>query len=325
MPARGLDFLAIGPPKVATTSLHEYLRTHPALFLPEAKEQPFFTRDVEYEAGWEQHAAVAFRGAPPGCLLGKVSAQYLGGPASWREGAASGGGRSVTDVTAARIAEAFPDVKLIVMLRDPVERAISSYWQCVVIGSEDRTIDDAFAALLEPRALEAARLYPEMDTQYLALSEYGRLIEGYLRHFPRQQLFVGATATLAAAPDEFLRSLYGFLGVDPDHIPSNLGQRFQTRGAGHRSRFFTTGSRLANEAPVLRQLWAAVPGRARTAIRARARLAAHRSSQRARSSEGLEGRPSDELIARMRELFEPDLVLLERIAGPVPGVTPASA
>ena len=40
--------------------LHEYLRTHPQLWLPEAKEQPFFTNDDAYDEGWETFAAVAF-------------------------------------------------------------------------------------------------------------------------------------------------------------------------------------------------------------------------------------------------------------------------
>ena len=43
-----LDFLGIGAPKAGTTSLHEYLRTHPQLWLPEAKEQPFFSSDAAY-------------------------------------------------------------------------------------------------------------------------------------------------------------------------------------------------------------------------------------------------------------------------------------
>ena len=61
-----LDFLGIGAPKAGTTSLHEYLRTHPQLWLPEAKEQPFFTDDDGYAEGWETFSAVAFHGAPRG-------------------------------------------------------------------------------------------------------------------------------------------------------------------------------------------------------------------------------------------------------------------
>ena len=80
-----LDFLGIGAQKAGTTSLHEYLRTHPELFLPEAKEQPFFTRDEAYLEGWDRFADVAFHGAPPGRLCGKITPHYLAGPVAWRE------------------------------------------------------------------------------------------------------------------------------------------------------------------------------------------------------------------------------------------------
>src|SRR5207249_9842508 len=60
-------------------------------------------------------------------------------------------------VTARRIAGLFPDVRLIAMLRDLVERAISSYWQTVVLGDERRPLNEALDAELAPDALAAAR------------------------------------------------------------------------------------------------------------------------------------------------------------------------
>ena len=76
-------FLGIGAQKAGTTSLHEYMRTHPALYLPEAKEQPFFTNDAAYEEGWEAFAAVAFHGAPSGRRYGKITPHYMSGPVVW--------------------------------------------------------------------------------------------------------------------------------------------------------------------------------------------------------------------------------------------------
>src|SRR5215208_6793208 len=108
-----LHFLGIGAPKAGTTSLHEYMRTHPELYLPEAKEQPFFTVDAAYEEGWESFAAVAFHGAPPGRFYGKITPHYMGGPVAWHESTASAETEQASVVTARRIAKAFPDVKLI--------------------------------------------------------------------------------------------------------------------------------------------------------------------------------------------------------------------
>src|SRR5215210_1809467 len=113
----GLDFLGIGAQKAGTTSLHHYMRTHPELYLPEAKEQPFFTVDTAFEEGWDSFASVAFHGAPTGRCYGKITPHYMGGPVAWRDETATAEAESAAVVTARRIADAFPDIKLIAMLR----------------------------------------------------------------------------------------------------------------------------------------------------------------------------------------------------------------
>ena len=102
----GLDFLGIGAQKAGTTSLHEYMRTHPQLYLPEAKEQPFFTDDDGYAEGWETFSAVAFHGAPRRAPLrqdhaalprgpGRLASGYTR-PASPRAPSTRGGSRSTS-------------------------------------------------------------------------------------------------------------------------------------------------------------------------------------------------------------------------------------
>jgi sulfotransferase family protein len=182
--AIALDFLGIGAPKAGTTSVHEYLRTHPQLWLPEAKEQPFFSSDAAYAEGWESFAAVAFHGAPPGRRYGKITPHYMGGPVAWRDATAAAETESATAVTARRIAERFPEVQLIAMVRDPVERAISSYWQTTVLGDDDRGLNQALEEELSEEALAAARARPTDGHQHIVAGEYGQMIEAYLRHFP---------------------------------------------------------------------------------------------------------------------------------------------
>jgi hypothetical protein len=317
----GLDFLVIGAPKAGTTSLHEYMRTHPGLLLPEAKEQQFFTRDSVYEEGWAAFAAIAFRGDIRGRRVGKVTPFYLGGPAIWEDPGAATPENSVAAVTAARIATTFPQVRLIVMLRDPVERAISSYWQAVALGDETRSIDQAFEVELATDALDAARAYPASNTAHVVLGEYGRLLGAYLEHFARDQLFVGSTATLASEPERLLGEVWRYLGVDP-HRPPNLGQRYQVRGTGRRSRVLSAGPRVVREVPGLRHAWNILPRRAKDALRSRTRAFAHRQEARSfRPHAELEGEPRPELLARLRAHYEPDLARLEELVGPVPGVT----
>jgi hypothetical protein len=313
-----LDFLGIGAQKAGTTSLHEYLRTHPQLFLPEAKEQPFFTSDEAYEEGWDAFAAVAFHGAPPGRLCGKITPHYLAGPVAWRaphDGPASA-------VTAQRIAELFPHVKLIVMARDPVERALSSYWQTVVLGDEPRSLDEALTEELSGEALAAARAHPLDGHQHIVAGEYGRALEAFLQCFPREQLFVGSQAVLGDAPLTLLRDVTRFLGVDDGHVPPNLGIRYQVRGTGRRIAALGAAPRVVKSTPGLRHVWNAVPDGARAAARARFRTLAHRLDQRKPTRDAaMDERPSDTVLERLRAHYADDLALLERLVGPVPGVT----
>jgi hypothetical protein len=318
----GLDFLGIGAQKAGTTSLHEYMRTHPQLYLPEAKEQPFFTDDDGYAEGWETFSAVAFHGAPPGRRYGKITPHYLAGPVAWHAGTATGEPASI--VTARRIAQHFPDVRLVAMLRDPLERAISSYWQAVVLGDERRPLNEALEAELAADALAAARAQPTDGHQHIVAGEYGRALEAYLQFFGRDQLFVGSTAILGREPMTLLGELWRFLGVDDSHVPPNLGVRYQERGIGRRIPLLATLPRVVKGAPGLKHAWNALPDGARAAARARFRVLAHRLDQRAPAAEHrMDERPDPAVLERLRAHFLPDAELLERLVGPVPGVTDA--
>jgi hypothetical protein len=311
-------FLGIGAQKAATTSLHEYMRTHPELYLPEAKEQPFFSNDAAFEEGWEAFAAVAFHSAPPGRRCGKITPHYMSGPVVW----ASARPETASVVIARRIHELFPDVKLIAMLRDPVERAISSYWQTVVLGDDERSLDDALDEELSAQALAAARARPTDGHQHIVAGEYGRILAAYLELFPREQLFVGSTTVLSSDPMVLLRELWRFLGVDDSHVPPNLGVRYQVRGMGRRIPALGALPRVIKGTPGLRHAWDALPDRARASARERMRTLAHRLDQRKPApAEPMDQQPDPALIARLRTHYAADAALLERLVGPVPGVT----
>ena len=313
-----LDFLGIGAPKAGTTSLHEYLRTHPDLYLPEAKEQPFFTNDDAYREGWEAFAAVAFHGAPPGRVYGKITPHYMAGPVAWTEATEA----PASLVIARRIHQTLPDVKLVAMLRDPVDRAVSSYWQTTVLGDEERSLDAALTEELEPDALAEARVRPTDGHQHIVAGEYGRILADYLRFYPRDQLFVGSTAVLALEPMRLLGALYRFLGVETTHVPPNLGVRYQQRGTGRRSGVIGAVPRVVKETPGLRQAWNSLPDHLRTRARARLRTAAHRRDQHTSVCDArMDQQPEPAVLARLRAHYAPDVAQLERLVGPVPGVT----
>jgi hypothetical protein len=317
-----LDFLGIGAQKAGTTSLHHYMRTHPELYLPEAKEQPFFTVDTAFEEGWDSFASVAFHGAPSGRRYGKITPHYMSGPVAWRDETATAESEPAAVVTARRIAQAFPDIKLIAMLRDPVERAISSYWQTTLLGDEDRTLDQALDEELSADALEAARARPTDGHQHIVAGEYGRALDAYLRFFSREQLFVGSMAVLERDPMALLGDLWRFLGVDDSHVPPNLGVRYQVRGTGRRIPVIAAVPRIVKGTPGLRHAWHALPDRARAGARARFRTLAERLDQRNPvGDEGMRQEPDPAVVERLREHFAADAELLRELVGPVPGVT----
>ena len=317
-----LDFLGIGAQKAGTTSLHHYMRTHPELYLPEAKEQPFFTVDTAFEEGWDSFASVAFHGAPPGRRYGKITPHYMAGPVAWRDETATAESEPAAVVTARRIARAFPDLKLIAMLRDPVERAISSYWQTILLGDDNRTLDQALDEELSADALQAARARPTDGHQHIVAGEYGRALDAYLRFFSREQVFVGSMTVLERDPMALLGDLWRFLGVDDSHVPPNLGVRYQVRGTGRRIPVIAAVPRIVKGTPGLRHAWHALPDGARVGARARFRKLAERLDQRNPvGDEGMRQAPDPAVVERLRQHFAADAELLEKLVGPVPGVT----
>ena len=115
-------FVIVGAPKCGTTSLYRYLQQHPRVFMPENKEPRFFCDYpvASFEFGTKQfHPSIVtapdeylglFCDAPPGAILGEASTDYLSCPG-----------------VAERLHAWNPEAKIIVMLRDPIDRAYSEY------------------------------------------------------------------------------------------------------------------------------------------------------------------------------------------------------
>ncbi len=315
----------IGAAKAGTTSLHEYLRTHPELFLPAAKEQPFFNNDEVYERGWDEYVQYAFGDAPSDRLWGKATPQYLGGPVRWRSDTVERCRRGdPARIVPARIAEEMPDAKLVVLLREPVERAVSHQRLSALRGADERPLDEALRACLEPKALTAARIAPKEADCYVVAGEYARLLDAWLKEFPRDQLLVISTHRLSRDPRSVLRAVWEFLGVDESHVPANLGVRYNPSGTRRRLRSvdFRRLPNLVRTTPGLRAAWSALPPKAQNRLRARYRAAKYRFNlwNRVASPDELV-QPAPEVIEALTQHYEPDLARLAELVGPVPGVT----
>jgi Sulfotransferase domain len=218
VPKNNLDFLIIGAQKSGTTSLHRYLELHPELYLLPEKEVPYFSNEEYRAKGWEWYKNEFFAQAPPDKLWGKSTPQYMA-----RVGISK------------KIHAEMPRVKLIALLRDPVERAYSHYKMQVKRKAEKKTfveaLDEAFQREIK---MEPTNSHIGNARQYVALSEYGRILEEYLQFFPRQQLLVLFTEDLKREPEAVIKRVLRFLKVDENFVPRNLGKLYHVGGTKRR-------------------------------------------------------------------------------------------
>jgi hypothetical protein len=196
-------FLVIGAMKAGTTSLHEWLRHHPQVFMPQLKEPEFFSEDDNWRRGIRWYSSLFEPGA--------------GSPV---RGEASTGYSRVERFPAApaRAASIVPEARLIYVLRDPIDRMRSHYRHSVLMGRERRSVDDALRS----------------GGGYLDASSYARQIRSHLEHFDRQQLFTVFSDELRADPDGTLRRICSFIGADPAFVPSDLPDEQNVSGERHR-------------------------------------------------------------------------------------------
>ncbi len=217
------NFLLIGAAKSGTTSLYQYLRRHPQIFLSPVKEPSFFAHDGtpqrlgEEWQNWARHNIVTnltdyealFDGAESYAVIGEASPAYLSQPQA-----------------AQRIHATIPHARLAAILRQPVERAYSAYMMAQLYSEGDR-LD--FAAFVRKRL---AALPPQgpIEGGRRDASLYARHLQRYYDLFPRRQLYMMLYDDLKADPAALLRGLFTFLEVDAGFQP-DLSQRFMTGGA----------------------------------------------------------------------------------------------
>jgi Sulfotransferase family len=335
-----LDFIVIGAQKAGTTSLFRYLREHPEISLPDGKEWPYFSHDRVYERGWEAYIANLSRngyhgGADPLQKWGTVTPQYMVGGVYQRDADRAGDGLYDEHTVPTRVRECLPEVRLVAILRDPVERAISHHRMAVMRGQERRSFDAAITALLDAGALAGARRFPEETNGYVTWGEYGRILAGYLDVFPREQLLVTFTSELHSVPVRVLSSVHSFLGVSADFQPRNLGERYRE---GATVRMFSWRSpsswmspssplspqgvgRALRRSPVARTAWHALPpakqARLRRPYQAIASGLARQNRRRAPNRVSAHADPTPAVLARLREHYEHDRQALVGL-----GITP---
>jgi hypothetical protein len=222
------DFIVIGAMKCATSTVNAYLEDHADVFMPPGREPRFFAHDDRFAKGTDWYEAF-FTGYSGQTLCGEGSNDYAAG--------------AMYPETAARMAAYRPDLKLIYMVRHPLDRLASAWVQ------NRADMGDKIPPTLD-------RAVQEMPERYVDQSLYWKNLSRYRTHFPDEQIFIGFMEDLNADREAFFARLTAFLGVPPSseikrgHMNPSQGKRIPSPAytAVNRMPFSGTLKRLVPKA-----------------------------------------------------------------------------
>ena len=199
-PGRRPAFLGIGAQKAGTTWLHHVLMQHPDLCLPHSKETHFFETPEVFEKGPQWYTSL-FSHAEPHQLCGEVTPGYLwtAPPEEqwklpWHNSHRADIPTRVRDVLG-------PDIKLIVILRNPVDRAVSAFVHHASKGRIDVVNEDPL------------KVFRRFGIVHIGF--YANHIEHWFRTFPRDRFHFYCLEQAKADKPSFYRSVFDVLGVRP--------------------------------------------------------------------------------------------------------------
>lgn len=207
-------FLILGTSKAGSTSLYHYLSQHPEVLMSEPKEPRFFW--LEYERGFDHYWQSYFSGYDGESEIGDACTKNLYLP-----------------FVARRVADTLPDARLIILCRNPLERAISAYWDNYSRGHEPRPFEAAIEQNLRrletgPRFEDEAEasLYARVAHQgnkvlqrtygfYVEPGYYAEHIERYRALFDGDRIKILFFEDLTRDPAEVVADAHRFLGIEP--------------------------------------------------------------------------------------------------------------
>jgi hypothetical protein len=269
-------FMVIGAAKCGTTSLHSYLAQHPSISMSSVKETNFFqnadcmTRLREYQKYFQD-----------GCdQRGESSHRYTWFPC-------------LPDIPE-RIWSVLPDLKLIYLVRDPIDRAEAHYNEQWTSDLAPASIGDAFMDLEGSVA------------PWVWASKYALQVEQYMRYFPRKSLMIVDSEDLRVRRRDTLRALFSFLGVDPHFYSTRFNEELNARNEPKLS--FTPRGRLLRYSPAAEAARSKLPPRLRRPFFAVARRPFLRPASR-------QQRLSPETRRRLAQFLREDTERFREFAG----------
>jgi hypothetical protein len=195
-------FIVIGTHRGGTSAFYHYLTEHPSIGAATTKEVNYFDRNyfkgsLWYRAHFPTRAQRANRAA---FISGEASPHYLFHP-----------------LVPQRVAQTIPDVRLIALLRNPVERAWSHYRRYIYLGRETLPFEEAIAE--EERRLSEDPYDTTGSTSYLARGLYANQLERWYSLFSPAQMLILRSEDFYADPAAILAQTLDFLEMPRDDLP----------------------------------------------------------------------------------------------------------
>ena len=197
------NFLIVGAAKAATTSLHHWLGQHPEVCMSRVKEPEYFADGYGLN-DWDKYLQLFEEGSGKKAV-GESSTVYLSSPEC-----------------AERIHSALENPKILIILRNPVDRAFSMYRWMVMKGWESiGRFEDALQAeesrFLDPRFREGNAYF--WGSMYVRAGQYSDQVKRYFDTFGKESVRVYLFDDLVARPKDVYQDVCQFLDVAPDFVP----------------------------------------------------------------------------------------------------------
>ncbi|TFG24461.1 MAG: hypothetical protein EU529_04170 [Promethearchaeota archaeon] len=194
------DFIGIGAAKTGTTWIYEYLKEHKNICLSSKKETHFFDILGNYKKGLRYYYKF-FSHCSKNKIKGEITPSYI-----------------YSYYTPFLIKKNFPNVKILVCLRDPIERAYSHYKYNIEMKGKFSIYKNLKETI-------------KYDKEIIDRGLYYQQLKNYYNLFPKEQILVMFYKDLKKNPKEFIKKIYKFLEVDdPNYIPRIINKRIRKTG-----------------------------------------------------------------------------------------------
>lgn len=186
-----VDFIGIGVPRAGTTWISECLQQHPDICFSKKKEIGFFNNDYEYQKGIEYYQTY-FNHCSGNGILGEFTPDYF-----------------LRKKTAMRIKNFFPNVKLIINLRNPIDRFYSQFLFSKMNCKLGRNV-------------HPNEIIESNDIKHVQSGHYYEALKNYLEVFSRNQIIIMFYDDIKKDPHKFIKKIYSYLSVKPGFVPDVL-------------------------------------------------------------------------------------------------------